>query len=85
MLAAAPMPAASAYLDARLADKMRRAITVTDLCHHAAAGAAGWQVMRAAERVHINCQGQRGALGRRAISADVERVAMEWAKDSNRL
>lgn len=84
MLTAAPVPAACADLDTCLAHEMWGAVTIADLGHHATAGATGWQVMRAAERVHINRQGQRSALGSRAISADVEGIAMERAKDGNR-
>ncbi len=84
MFAAAPMSTACADLGACLAYQMRRALAVANLRHDAPAGAAGWQMMRAAERVNINRQWQRRALRGRAVGADGEGVAVQRAKNRDR-
>ena len=60
VLNAAPPFATSTDLSTCLADEVRRALAITNLRHRAAAGGADWPGERAAQRVDINGERERG-------------------------
>ena len=86
MLNAAPALAASADLRARLTDKMRVLFAIAELSHRAATSGAYWTMNDTAQRINIKRYWQRRQLQRCSlVRLYLEGIAMQWAKDSNRI